>query len=241
LGCETPSGINRDAQVVLSIAAASNTQLAMDSIVEEFTASTGTVCNVSYNSSGMLTAQIEQGAPFDVFASANMEYPGYLQDKGLGEQLKTYGYGHLILVYSKKKDPNSITELLFDASVKRIAIANDATAPYGIAAREWLESSEWQEVLTDKLVIGESIGQVNQYISTNVVEVGITSASYTKTFEKEYTCLPLKGSGYSPIEQGILLLEHGKTTHPKEAKAFIDFLTGLKGQQILTHFGYSHN
>lgn len=222
----------------IHIAVAANMQYAMDSIVLLFEAEENIECEVTANASGMLTAQIEQGAPYDVFVSANMEFPRALKKSGFSKEPKVYSYGRLGLVFGKDKHYTSVAEVLNDPGVKRIAIADPETAPYGIAAIEYLKNEKLFDTHEKKFVYGESISQVNQYISTASVEAGFTSMSFLTKFEKDYGYLEIDESKYARIEQGVSLLKHGWTENEEAAKKFIIFLDSEKCKKVLTYFGY---
>ncbi len=222
----------------LTIATAANMQFAMDSIVEMFEAKHGIQCKVIASSSGVLTTQIQNGAPYDVFVSANMRYPNELIKNGYGEEAETYAYGRLAVIYSKGKKYSTIEELLLDPAVKRIAIADERTAPYGIAAREFLRKSGLEEKIKDKLIIGESVGQVNQYIQTNSVDAAFTSYSFVQKFMGEHQTLEVNQGSFSKIEQGVIALKEGMKSNPKETKLFLKFLNSEDCRGILTYFGY---
>ena len=224
---------------VLKIAIAANMQYPMDSITTVFTELTGITCEVTSNSSGMLTAQIQNGAPFDLFLSANMSYPEELIKSGFGDCISIYAYGKLALVYPIGTKYTSVEDLLLDSDIRRIAIPDERTAPYGIAAESFLRKIGIREKLTGKVVIGESVAQVNQYIETNAVNAAFTSYSYVHKFEQKHEVIQLDPTMYPEIEQGALILKSGKKNHPDESMTFIEFLSSEECRRILVHFGYN--
>jgi len=149
----------------LNIAVAANMQFAMDSIAKVYEAKQGVKLNLSHSSSGMLTSQIIEGAPFDAFVSANLSYPKKLEEEGFATSIETYAFGRLVLVYSVAGDFKDVEAVLLSADIKRIGVANKVTAPYGIASLEYLTHID-KTRFKDKIVFGESIGQVNQYLKT---------------------------------------------------------------------------
>lgn len=213
-------------------------QYAMDSIVSLFEAETGVDCEVTANASGMLTAQIEQGAPYDVFVSANMEFPRALMKTGFSKEPKVYSYGRLGLVFGKDKAYASVEEVLRDPAVKRVAIADPETAPYGVAAIEYLKNVQLFAPHESKFVYGESISQVNQYISTASVDAGFTSMSFLTKFENDYGYLEIDQSKYARIAQGVSLLKHGWTKNKEVSEKFLAFLESAPCRKVLTYFGY---
>lgn len=229
---------NNTQEKQLTIATAANMKPAMDSIVEMFEAKHGIECKVVASSSGVLTTQIQNGAPYDVFVSANMRYPNELIKNGHGEEVETYASGRLAVIYSKGKKYTTIEELLLDPAVKRIAIADEGTAPYGIAAREYLRKIGLESQIKDKLIIGESVGQVNQYIQTNSVDAAFTSYSFVQKFKDKHQVLEVDQGNFSKIEQGAIALKNGLKSNPKETKLFLEFLSSEDCRGVLTHFGY---
>lgn len=222
----------------LNIAVAANMQFAMDSIVSVFESNYDIKCNLTFGSSGMLTAQIENGAPFDLFFAANMTYPSYLYSKKAGENPKLYAQGRLVLVVDKHANYVNIEAVLSDSSIARIAIADNRTAPYGIAANQFLKRTNQWDQLKDKLVVGESISQVNQYISTKSVDAGFTSYSYTLKNGKDFNYFEVDAHHFEPIEQGVIVLNYGRNNHPEACDAFLEFISAKKCKAILNHFGY---
>ncbi len=236
--CGNPDSERKDV-VILKIATAANMQLAMDSITSVFTEIHEIKCDVTSNSSGMLTAQIQNGAPFDLFVSANMRYPNELIKSGFGDSVSVYAYGRLALIYSKGKKYNSPNELLIDSKIKRIGVPDSKTAPYGIAAESFLKKSGIRSKIEEKIIIGESVGQVNQYIKTNAVDAAFTSYSFVNKFQKGHQVMEIDSKFYPEIKQGALILKSGKKNHPEESKTFLDFLSSDECREILVHFGYT--
>ncbi len=223
----------------LLIATAANMQFAIPPILETFTEATGILCEPIISSSGKLTAQIKAGAPYSVFLSADMKYPEVLYQEGLTiAEPKIYTYGTLVL-WSLAESNNLSLDLLSSSSISHIALANPKTAPYGKAAMEVLQHLNISTTLKEKLVFGESIAQTNQFITSQVAELGFTAKSVvmSPTVKGQGQWITIDTSLYSPIEQGIVLL---KNTPDKlrEAQLFYDFLLSEKGQAILQEHGY---
>lgn len=221
----------------LTIAVAANMQYAIDPLMEAFTASTGITCDKVVGSSGKLAAQIMEGAPFDVFLSADMRNPQELYIRKLTTDIpQLYASGKLIL-WSIKADSVPPVEQLTDSSIHFIAIANPALAPYGQAAREVLEHYGLSEKVKEKLVIGESIAQVNHYIVARSIDVGFTAKSSVFAPEMKYKgqWIEIDSSAYTPIRQGAVACKNAG----EQAEAFLDFLKSDKAKKILTTFGYT--
>lgn len=230
-------GGHKENQETLKIACAANMQLAMDSIARIFKEDHNIQIDLTAASSGMLTAQIENGAPYDIFLSANMSYPERLFNNGLTTKPKVYAQGRLVFVCNKKESFRSIDEALNSNSIKRIAIANNETAPYGMAANTYLERKGVDKAINEKLVIGESVGQVNQYITTNVVEGGFTSYSFKVKNNEDYLFFEVDPTQFDPINQGVVIINQNETT-----EKFVDYLlSSEKCDAVLQHFGYFTN
>jgi molybdate transport system substrate-binding protein len=221
----------------IAIAAAANLQFVMPEMTEAFSKETGIECTVSLSSSGKLTAQIVEGAPFDVFLSADMHYPKYLYEKGFGlAQAEVYAKGILVL-WSRTEEILTLDRLK-DPDIKHIAIANPELAPYGIPAKAVLIKEGLWEVLQEKFVFGESISQTNQFIFTGAAEVGFTSKSSVleKSLQNKGVWKEISPVMHEEIAQGILILRNSKNI--EGAKKFRDFIFSLKGRKILKKYGY---
>lgn len=234
-GCSKPSD-------KIIVATAANVQYVMQEIKKEFEKETGNSVEIVVSSSGKLTTQIREGAPFDVFVSADTKYPQEIFDKGGAEAApKVYALGTLVL-WSKTIPAEKLTiESLANADVKKIAIPNPRLAPYGEAAMEILEKQKGFSQIKSKLVYGESIAQTAQYISSGSVEAGFNALSIVLSPE-------MKGKGqyivvdsslYKPIEQAAILLRHSEKSPKKEtSEKFYAFLYSAKAQAIFKKYGY---
>lgn len=225
-------------QTKLRIAAAANMQFATEALSQAFQTQTGQDCEVIIGSSGKLTAQIIQGAPFDIFLSADMKYPQKLFEKDLLlKEPKVYAYGHLIL-WSMNEKLLASPDSLDWSKVDHVAMANPKTAPYGRAAMEVLEHYDLSEKLKSRIVYGENIAQTNQFIASGAAELGFTatSISFVPHLKKQGHWFLLDSATYQPIQQGVALLK--QADHPA-AVQFYDFLFSDKGKEILNTFGYT--
>ena len=224
---------------LLTIATAANMQYTMEELAKAFTEKTGVETELILGSSGMLTAQIMAGAPFEVLVSADMQYPEYLFEQGYGYQKPDiYGYGQLVLWTCVEGITPSLA-LLEQESISHIALANPELAPYGIAAKEVLNKEGLYNAVSNKLVFGESISQTNQFIRTGAAEIGFTAQAVVLSPQLRDTgqWVLLPQSSYSPIAQGILILNN-EEDRLKNALKFYTFLKGETGQQILGKYGY---
>ncbi len=224
----------------LRIAAAANMQFALHEITETFTAATGIPCQLILSSSGKLSAQIAQGAPFDIFLSANLAYPRQLFESGHTTQPpSTYAFGKLVL-WSLTDSIEPAIELLDRAAVKYIALANPKTAPYGRAAVEALRHFDMLERVESRLVYAESIAQANQFITSRAATVGFTAKSVvlSPALKAKGRWLEVDPEAYAPIEQGVVILKNKKEQY-QAAQQFYNFLFSGQNKEILNTFGYS--
>ena len=223
----------------ITIATAANMHFTMSELVKIFTQKTGIQCDLVINSSGKLTAQIQQGAPYDVFVAADMKYPNEIFNQGRSyAPPKVYAYGKLVL-WSMIDNVQPSVALLTAKNIKHIAIANPKTAPYGIAAIDALKHHQKLKSIEHKLVYGESIGQVNQFINSKSVTVGFTALSVvlSSNIKGKGHWTAIDTTAYNPIQQGVILIKQKKenTTH---AEKFYNFLFSNEAKSILEKFGY---
>ena len=223
----------------LTIAAAANVQFAMDTLASLFETETGIKTNIITGSSGKLTAQILQGAPYDVFLSADMKYPEEIYKNGKASSAPVvYAYGSLIL-WTQKDDIIPDPSSLSSEQIRRIAIANPKTAPYGVAAIEFLNNMNLFDRVKSKLIFGESISQVNQFITSKSADIGFSSESVVLA-----TDLPVKGkwtrldpTKYAPLKQGLVILDQ-ENDKKEEAERFLEFILSHQAKKVLSEFGY---
>ena len=232
-------GQNADA---ILIAAASDLKFALDSVVTVFKkANPGARIEVTYGSSGKLFEQISNTAPFDLFFSADIEYPLTLKKKGIAvSEVYTYGVGRIV-IWSQVIDPNKeqINSLL-DKMVNKIAIANPQHAPYGRRAEEALKYYKVYEKVKSKLVFGENISQTAQFVTTGAADAGIIAYSLAlsptmKKLDGHYYVIP--ENAHKPLEQGFVILK--KAEQNPVAVAFKDFVMGTEATKILGYFGFT--
>ncbi|BDD03449.1 molybdate ABC transporter substrate-binding protein [Aureibacter tunicatorum] len=221
----------------LSIATSANAQFAIKEIANVFQDSTGNDVEIIVSSSGKLASQIMEGAPYDIFISADMVYPTTLYSNGLSSQVpKAYAKGKLAL-WSKEQVEMPLSVTIFHKENTKIALANPETAPYGIAAVETLKKLKLYKNNKPKFVFGESISQVNQFIKSESVDFAFTSSSVANLpqFSDRGYWQIINDSLHMPILQGILLINGEKEN---QANAFIEFLNGETAAEILKKHGY---
>ncbi|MFV8324403.1 molybdate ABC transporter substrate-binding protein [Flavobacterium sp. ZS1P14] len=230
------------AQQKITVVAAANLKVALDSITTVFKIQNPNVdTQVIYGASGKLFEQISNGAPFDLFFSADMDYPNKLEEKKLTvSKIKMYAVGKLV-IWSKKTDPNKKKiNCLLDANINKISIANPATAPYGEKAVESMKYYKMYEKVKNKLVFGENITQAAQFATSGAADIGIVALSLAlaPNMKKEggkYYIIPEKS--HKPLEQGCVILQHAKGN--LSAAKFYNFISSKKAAAILKYYGYS--
>jgi len=232
----------KDRDQGLTIAVAANMQFAMEEIAMAFTEETGLPCDLIIGSSGKLTAQIVEGAPFDVLVSADMKYPQTLLDRGLAETTpEVYAYGSLVLWTLQDSLDLSLSALKRE-EIRHVALANPKTAPYGVAAEDVLRHHGLYEAVSEKLVFGESIAQTNQFITSGAAEAGFTALSVVLSPQmqgKGHWITPDPAS-YQPISQGLVVIRRDGESN-KSGIAFRDFVFSEQAREILAKFGYITN
>lgn len=222
----------------LTVAAASDLTPAFEEIGREFQASHGTKVVYVFGSTGLLTRQIENGAPFDVFAAANVSFIDQLDQKGfvLPGTKRIYGRGRITLW---TMDNSALRfekiEDLTRAEVTRIAIANPDHAPYGQAAREALVSAGIWDAVRSKLVYGDNIRQTLQYAETGNVEVAIVALSLSVQSKGRWVLVPEEL--HKPLDQGMGVIKGSK--NEAAARAFNDFVNGPQGREIMKKYGFT--
>jgi molybdate transport system substrate-binding protein len=226
----------------LNVAAASDLSFAMKELTANYEKQSGTVVKVTLGSSGNFFTQIQNGAPFDVFFSADIDYPRKLEDVGLGEPGTLYQYatGKIVLWVpaGSKLDVRKGLAVLTDPSVRKIAIANPKHAPYGRAAVAAMTKQGIYEKITDKLVFGENISQTAQFVESGNAEIGIIALSLAlapaMADRGKYYEIPQEL--YPPLDQGAIVI---KASQKKEqAKEFLAYLKRPESVALLQRYGF---
>ncbi|MDO6822408.1 molybdate ABC transporter substrate-binding protein [Marinobacter sp. 1_MG-2023] len=221
------------------VAVAANFTDTTRDLIAAFGASTGLEAVASYGSTGKLYAQIENGAPFDVFLAADSRRPELIEESGQGVAGTrfTYARGKLALwspVPETFEDPKT---WLKSGDFARLAIANPKTAPYGLAAQEVLTGLNLWEDLQDRLVRGDSIAQTFQFVATTNAQSGFVALSQVRAWEEKGGSLWLiPQSYYSPINQQAILLTRSENNGA--AHKWLEFLRGDTARGIIEKFGY---
>lgn len=219
----------------IRVAVAANVSYAIDDLVKEFNKIYPDIkVQTILGSSGKLSAQIQNNAPFDVFMSANMLYPQklYEQKKALTKP-RIYAQGALVLLSVKDIKLDGI-ETVLRKDIKRVACGNPKTAPYGIATKEALKNAKIYEKIKHKLIYAESISQTVVY-TINSADVGFVAKStlFSKKMAHHKNYTEIDKTLYTPISQGVVLL---KDTKP--AKEFYEFIFSKEAKNIFKRYGY---
>ncbi|MFN8673012.1 MAG: molybdate ABC transporter substrate-binding protein [Candidatus Sericytochromatia bacterium] len=226
----------------ITVATSANVQYVMNELKEEFKKESGIEVKPIINSSGKLVTQIKNNAPFDIFMSADMDYPNNLYKSGFSEKKpEIYAYGKLVLWTMKEFNLSSGIKILTDNKVEKIALANPITAPYGKEAINSLNFYRIKENLKNKIIFAESIAQVNNYIFAKAVDIGFTSKStvISPEMKNKGKWVEIDPKTYSPIAQSIIILNYGKKNNNQKSQKFYNFIFSKKGQKIFEKYGYA--
>jgi len=226
----------------LTVAIAANLKYVFDDLAAEFKKETGIEVQSALGSSGKMATQIRNGAPFDVFMSADMAFAeGLYKDGYATTQAQPYAYGLLVLWTQKDADLSKGVVGLVDASVGKIAIANPKVAPFGRQAIKALEYYKVRAAIEPKLVYSESVTQVSQYVDSKTADVGFTAKSIViaPEIKGKGKWIELPPESYEPIAQGVVILKHGSETNGEAARKFYGFVLSAKAREIFEKNGYA--
>jgi len=226
----------------INVAAAADLQFAMQDIAGRFQKESGKTVKVSYGSSGNFYQQLQNGAPFDMFFSANLDYAKKLDAAGLVEPGSYYEYAQgKIVIWApleSKLDLKSGMKVLLDPSIKKIAIANPQHAPYGQAAVAALQKENLYDKVKDELVLGENISQTASFVKSGAADVGIIALSLAVAPNMKvaghYAEVP--GDEYPPIQQACVILRSAKDK--KTAQEFLSFFKTAAIADVLRGYGF---
>ncbi len=227
----------------IRVAAAADLQFAMQDIADQFQKKTGTKVDVSYGSSGNFFSQLQNGAPFDLFFSADINYPRKLETAGFAEPGTLYEYAvGRIAIWTPADAKVNVARLgwktLLDTSVQKISIANPEHAPYGRAAVAALQKAGIYEQVKPKLVYGENISQAAQFVQSGNAQAGIVALSLAvspgmhdgKRWE-------IPADMHPPIEQAAIVLK--SAANKDGARAFLEFVKSETGRATLAKYGFT--
>jgi molybdate transport system substrate-binding protein len=248
-GCFLLSAISGRAQEKKSspelvVAAAADLSAALQEIGDGYEKKTGVQVKLSFGASGALTQQIQNGAPFDLFFSADMDYPRQLiaASDADGPSLYQYAVGRLVL-WVPADSPLDVEhqgmKVLLDPSVKKIAIGNPQHAPYGRAAVAALRHTGMYDQVADRLVLGESISQAAQFVESGNAQVGFVALAHAAApamrGKGKYWQVP--ADFYPPLAQGVVVLSHSQ--HKKEAGQFLEYFKTKEVAEVLQKYGFT--
>jgi molybdate transport system substrate-binding protein len=227
----------------IRVAAAADLKFAMSDLARQYEQKTGNKVNATYGSSGNFFSQIQNGAPFDAFFSADIDYPRKLEAVGLAAPGTLYEYAvGRIAIWTPPDSTVDVTKqgwaALLDASVQKIAIANPEHAPYGRAAVAALRKAGIYEQVAAKLVYGENISQAAQFVQSGNAQAGVVALSLaTSPAMKDGKRWEIPADMHSPIQQAAVVLKDAK--NKEAAQAFLGFVKSEAGRATLTKYGFS--
>jgi molybdate transport system substrate-binding protein len=244
LSASSGRGQDKKSPSELTVAAAADLSAALQEIGDRYEKKTGVHLKLSFGASGALTQQIQNGAPFDLFFSADMDYPRQLIAAGAAEQASLYQYavGKLVLWVPADStldfDHKGINALL-DPSVKKIAIANPQHAPYGRAAVAALKHTGVYDQIADRLVLGENVAQAAQFVESGNAQAGFVALAHAVApgmrDKGKYWEVP--ADFYPPLAQGVIVISHSQ--HKKEAAEFLEYIKTQEAAELLRKFGFT--
>lgn len=226
----------------INIAVAANVSYAIHALVNAYNKThPNTKVQITLGSSGKLTAQIQNGAPYDIFMSANMKYPNALYAKALAlTKPLIYAKGSLAIFSTRKRDFSQGINIVKDKNIKTIAIANPKTAPYGRASVEALKNAKLYKEVKNKFVYAESVSQTVAY-SVTATDLGFIAKSALfsprmQRYKKGINFTDVNPKLYKAISQGVVILK--RAAKNPEAKSFYDFLFSAQAKKIFKKYGY---
>jgi len=233
----------------LTVAAAADLNYALKELAATFEKNTSNTAKLSFGASGNLFAQIQNGAPYDLFFSADEDYPKKLAAAGAVDSgsLRTYAIGHLVLWVPRgvgldrprlMHGAEQIADILQQPSIRRIAIANPKTAPYGRAAMDALERMGVKQKVEAKLVFGENVSQAAQFAQSGNAQAGLIplSLALSPPMKNAGTYWELPAGTYPEMRQVAAVVAASR--HKKAAQAFLDYVTSAAGGKVLAQYGF---
>ncbi len=223
------------------VAVAANARFVLQKLSTAFKKNTGITIEVISGSSGKLAAQIRNGAPYDIFLSADLNFAQDIYKEGFTlNKPKVYALGSLIVCSATGADVKKWKTIVNENTSGKIAIANPQLAPYGKAAEQALIHFKLYQTVLNKLVYGESISQVNTYILKGIVNIGFTTESlvYELPPGTDFKWQKIDDAAYQPIEQGAVLLKQTENKNYNNSKRFYNYLFSAEARAIFKKFGY---
>jgi molybdate transport system substrate-binding protein len=226
----------------ITVAAAANLKYALDDIAREFTKESGIDVKIITGASGKLTQQIMSGAPYDAFLSADVEFPSKLVQEGFTTTpSQVYAYGKLVLWSNTGIDLTKGIAVVADSNVKKIAIPNPKTAPYGLEAMNALKFYKLADTVESKIINAESISQAATYVTSKTVDLGFMAKSIVLSSEMKNVgkWIEIDPKSYNMIDQAMVGLKNGTPENQIAAKKFLRFMSSPRALEILKESGYS--
>lgn len=227
----------------ITVAAAADLSFALKEAAAVFERQSGIHVNLSLGSSGNFYSQIQNGAPFDLFLSADVRYPQMLAEGGLAlpGTLHRYAIGRLVLWVPHRTglpSPEGGLPILTDSAIRKIAIANPKHAPYGRAVVEALQHEGLYEAVKDKLVLGENISQAAQFVHSGAADVGLIALSLAMApaMQRAGRYWEVPQTAHATLEQGAVVLKNG--ANRDGAQALLAFLKSPDGQALFRRYGF---
>lgn len=228
----------------VGVAAAADLSAVLKEIADGFQKKTGVKVKLSFGASGALTQQIQNGAPFDVFFSADMDYPRQLIAAGEADSASLYQYAVGKLVLWVPADSTLDIEhqglnVLFDPSVKKIAIANPQHAPYGRAAVAALKHAGVYDRVSGRLVLGENVSQAAQFVESGNAQAGLLPLAHAVApgMRRKGKYWEVPEDAYPPLAQGAVILSHSQ--HKKEAAEFLEYIKTKESAKVFRKYGFT--
>jgi molybdate transport system substrate-binding protein len=225
----------------VSPAVAANMKFAFEEIKDQFTKKTGYTVTPVYGSSGKLVTQIRTGAPFDIFISADVGFADSIVASALNvDKPKIYAYGKLVLWTCKPIDLKKSIDILTESSVNTIALGDLKLTVYGPAAKKFIEDQGLWKTIEYKVVYGENITKVAQFIASGSADIGFTAKSLVLADEMKGkgVWVEIDSTKYDPLPQAAVILTYGEKNNQKITQALYSFLFSKEAQEILIKYGY---
>jgi molybdate transport system substrate-binding protein len=226
----------------ITVVAAADLQSAMEDVASRFQKETGKKLKLIYGSSGNFFQQIQNGAPFDMFFSANLDFPKKLEASGLTDPGSYYEYARGKIVIwvpnESKVDLSSGLKVLLDPSIKKIAVANPQHAPYGQAAIAAMQHEKIYDAVKDKFVLGENISQASSFVASGSADAGIVALSLalSSNMKGRGRYIEVPSNEYPPIEQACVILAASK--NKEAARQFLSFFRNPGIADVLKTHGF---
>ena len=228
----------------LVVAAAADLSSALKEVADGYEKKTGVKVKLSFGASGALTQQIQNGAPFDLFFSADMDYPRQLVAAGAadGASLYQYAVGKLVL-WVPADSPLDVEHkgmnVLLEPSVKKIAVANPQHAPYGRAAMAALKHAGMYDQVSDRLVLGENVSQAAQFVESGNAQAGFLALAHAvaPAMQGKGKYWEVPADYYPQLAQGVVVLSQSQ--HKKEAAEFVEYVKTKEVADLLHKYGFA--